>query len=292
MNFVIRTIIIFAPELFVTYIPEIKKSVFSLVKMRGGKKIIFVVLSGILLAGACHHPAQVTGVNVEYVEMNGKSDVHDTATENIIGPYKKSLDQEMNAVICYSDTAMNKERGGLESLLGNFTADVVLGKTNERYTLDDPSKYYDAQICLLNTGGLRNSLPKGNITKGNIFELMPFDNEIVVVTISGKNMWELLRYIAATGGQPVSGIKMGLRNDKTPGKVLIDGIPLDTTKTYKVATSDYLANGGDKMTFLMNPVKLETTGYKIRDALLDYCYDQQRMGKHLHPQLDGRIYYE
>lgn len=235
----------------------------------------------------CHHQAAVTAVSVETVELNAQSGLRDSAIASILDPFKDSLDRIMNEVIAVSDTAMPKERDRLETLLGNFVADVCLLKSNKAET-----EKYQADLCLLNTGGLRSSLPKGNITRGNIFELMPFDNEIVVVTLSGKETWNLLRYVAATGGQPIAGIKMGITGDKNPAKILIQGMPFDSTRQYRVVTSDYLANGGDKMDFFRKPVEIHPTGLKIRDALLEYCIEEKSKGKKIGGRTDGRLYYE
>jgi 2',3'-cyclic-nucleotide 2'-phosphodiesterase (5'-nucleotidase family) len=254
-------------------------------------KLLFPFFFSLLLAAACHH-TQVTGVETGSVVMDGKSGSRDSATAAILLPYKDSLDKLMNVVVGYSDVAMPKEREKLETLLGNFVADVCLQEGNRQLIQVDKGLPRYAQLCLFNNGGLRSSLPQGNITRGNIFELMPFDNEIVIVTLTGKKTWDLLRYLAASGGQPVAGLKMGIKPDKTPGTVLIQGQPFDSTKTYMVMTSDYLANGGDKMDFFRNPLQLETTGLKIRDALLEYCMTQKALGKTIHPVPDGRLYYE
>ena len=256
--------------------------------MRFRSLLVSLFAAAAVTVAACHHQAAVTGVSVEQVEMN-RNGGHDSATAAMIAPYKDSLDAIMTQVVGRSAVAMPKERDKLETLLGNFVADVCLDRVNRVY---QPSDNHGADFCLLNTGGLRSSLPQGNLTRGNIFELMPFDNEMVVVTLSGQKTWELLRYLAASGGQPVAGIKMGIRPDKTPGTTLIKGVTFDSTRTYKVVTSDYLANGGDKMDFFRNPVKLETTGYKIRDAILDYLAEQQKNNNIIQPALDGRMYYE
>lgn len=255
----------------------------------------YFVFAALLIAAACRH-TEVTGVSVETVEMNAGSGLHDSVTAAMIAPFKDSLDRIMNEVLVESDQAMPKERDKTETLLGNFVADVVL-KTANAYkagsALPDSGKgpTLRANICLLNTGGLRSSLPKGKITRGNIYELMPFDNEIVIVTLDGKQTWQLLRYIAMTGGQPAAGIKMEINPDRTPGKVLINSMPFDSTKNYTVATSDYLANGGDKMEFFRKPVALQATGIKIRDALILYCIGEGKSGRQLHPMLDERISY-
>ncbi|MCX6311746.1 MAG: 5'-nucleotidase [Bacteroidetes bacterium] len=239
---------------------------------------------------ACHHGANVTGVEVQYVEMNKNASQFDSATDYILHPYKDSLDKIMNVKIGFADVAMPKESGKTETLLGNFVADLCLEIVN--HPTKPTTNALKADICLFNNGGMRSSLPKGDITRKNVFELMPFDNELNLVTISGKQMWNLLRFVSMSGGEPLSGMKIGVKPDKTPGQTIIQGQVFDSTKTYTVLTSDYLANGGDRMDFLKNPIKLTTTGIKIRDAILQYCEEQTAQGKTLTATLDERFYYE
>lgn len=237
---------------------------------------------------ACHQ-SHVTAVTPGFVELNAGVSQSDSATHAILAPYKLSLDSVMNAVVGQTAFALPKEPGKVETLLGNFVADACLSRGNAMY---HPADGLPAQVCVLNNGGLRASLPAGSITRGNVFELMPFDNEIVVVTISGKKMWDLVRFCCASGGVPVAGVNIGMKPDKTPGTVLIGGMPFDSTKTYKVMTSDYLANGGDKMGFLKDPIQQEKTGYLIRNAILDTFSEAQKAGKMISPVTDGRMHYE
>ncbi|MCU0432764.1 MAG: 5'-nucleotidase C-terminal domain-containing protein [Bacteroidia bacterium] len=247
------------------------------------------LLSALLLTTACKRHAHVTEVSVSAVELNPKTTQHDSATHVIIGPYKMRLDAEMNAVVARTTEAMPKEKDRPETLLGNFVADVVLAKARAK---DPQGAAAQVDMCLLNNGGLRSSLPKGNVTRGDIFSLMPFDNEIVIVTISGAKMEELLKYLAVSGGMPAAGIKLGIRADRTPGKTLINGKPLELSRNYRVATSDYLSAGGDKMSFFSSPVKVESTALKIRDALLEHCSEVSAKNQPIGSPLDGRIYYE
>lgn len=251
---------------------------------------IAIFLAATFLPMSCHHAANVTGVDVQYVEMN-KSDVQfDSATDKIIHPYRDSLDKLMNVVVGTTDVEMAKENGKTETLLGNFVADLCLQKIN--HPAYPSSSDVKADICLFNNGGLRSSLPKGILTRRNIFELMPFDNELNIVTLKGNQMWNLLKFLAMSGGEPIAGIRIGVNPDKTPDRVVIQGQVFDSTKTYNVLTSDYLANGGDKMDFFKNPVKITVPGIKIRDAILEYCTEETSKGNILTAKLDGRFYYE
>lgn len=195
-------------------------------------------------------------------------------------PYKQQLDAEMNRVIGYADTALTKPSGVPETRLGNFFADALLAEGQKRYP--------DAVFSFGTKGGLRIELQKGNITVGNLFELMPFENELVLLELSGDSVLQLARFIAATGGQPVSGLRMRIDKGKA-ADITVAGKPVERSRTYKLITYDYLANGGDNSRGLSNPVSRINLGEKVRETLITYVSEQTQAGKHINTQLDGRI---
>lgn len=204
------------------------------------------------------------------------------AIETLIKPYKDSLDAEMNEVLVFSEKAMIK--GTPESELGNFVADLSLEIANSIYQPTDGKKI---DFCLLNNGGLRTSLPEGAITRGKIFELMPFDNELVVATINKDSLKTLIHYLNNVGGQPISGLKLDF--SKTIDEILAQ---LKFGDTVKVLTTDYLAIGGDKMNFFLNPLKYELTEIKLRDAIIEYCMNEHKKGNKIIGILDNRIIFD
>ncbi len=208
-------------------------------------------------------------------------------------PYKELLDSSMNEVLNLSQLEMTT--GSPEGLLGNFVCDLSLEVGNRLYK---ESTGETADFCLLNNGGLRTFLPKGEITRRKIYELMPFENELVVITLSPEKMVELFQYIGnktVNGGTrkqgvPVSGnVAVKLKGNE-PIEVLIDSMPL-RGRNYKVITSDYLANGGDYMSFFVDPIKFEKVGIKLRDAIMQYVIDEQAAGNELQAEIDKRISY-
>lgn len=219
-----------------------------------------------------------------YIIINDSTTTSDARFDSLISPYKKIIDAEMNEVLIISETPMIKEQP--EGLLGNMVADIVLKKTMEKLPINVQE---EPIFCILNNGGLRTSLPQGEITRKKIYELMPFENEIVVLTLSPENTQELLNYIARSGGVPVAGIKMGIQKNEAVN-IFVNGNPFDKTKNYKVITSDYLAEGGDKMFFFKNPLNKEIVGIKIRDALIEQMKEDHKKGKTLNTKKDGRIY--
>lgn len=194
-----------------------------------------------------------------------------------IAPYKQQLGQEMNTVIGEIATTLTKAQP--ESTLGNWSADVVQAQA-QKYTQQEVS------FAVLNYGGLRiPSLPKGPLRKGKIYELMPFDNYIVLVKMRGSELPLLFDHIAAKGGWPISQeLKLVIQDNKTT-KALLNGKELDYNKDYYVATNDYLAKGGDQCSFFVDKEKIKT-GVLIREAMLTYVKESQAP---MSASIEGRI---
>ena len=203
----------------------------------------------------------------------------DTSDVNFMLPYKNQVDAIMEKIIGESETAL--EKNSPEGLLGNFATDACM------QTLANQLKDEKIDFCFLNNGGLRTPMPKGKWKMGNVFELMPFENELVLVYVNGKAVIELCDFIAAKGGMPVSGISMEIKAGKAQN-ILIKNLPIENEKKYCILTSDFLANGGDKLTMLAAAEK-KVPGIKVRDAILSYIESQTTIGKTISVKLEGRI---
>lgn len=222
------------------------------------KRISFLLLTAL---AACSGPYQFKSYQAQSVRIHPDSlNIVDSSMVKLIMPYKIKLDEQMNEVIGTTEVSLVKEMP--EASLGNFVADACLVYA-EKLT----AKKID--FCVLNTGGIRiPSLQKGAITVGKLYELMPFDNMIEVVELSGSQCMELFVWIAKWKGAPVSGLTLRIEEGKAVN-VLINNQPFDVTKTYLVATTDFIANGGDGATMFTQGVRF-STNYKLRDALIDY----------------------
>jgi len=236
---------------------------------------------------ACKPTGKITKIEANIIALDTTQvQKDDSVALLIIAPYKGKINAEMNQIIGYTTQAMHKDVP--EGLLNNFVADLILKKANDYYLSSDSQK---VDFCLLNNGGFRASLGKGAIIKANIFDLMPFENQLVVITLNGESINNMFNYIAANGGEPISGFSMGIK-DTLAVNIVINNKPFDKSKVYKVVTSDYLANGGDKMFFFNNAIKTEVLGHKIRDAIIEYIIEENAKGNKLNSMLDKRIYYE
>lgn len=231
---------------------------------------------------ACSHKMQVTSIQPSSIQLNNTTS-EDESIKNLIEPYKSVLENEMNEVLITSSAEAVK--GQPESTLGNLIADITLSESNR---ILQSKNLPLADISMLNNGGLRTSLPEGKITVGKIFELMPFENEIVVLTISGEKALGLFKYIAKSNGVPLAGVTMEIK-DENPENVVVNGKAFDPEKTYRIVTSDYLAGGGDKYTFFAQPISYQVLNCKLRDAIINYMRSENKKGTILNPKTDGRI---
>ncbi|MFT5020043.1 MAG: 2',3'-cyclic-nucleotide 2'-phosphodiesterase (5'-nucleotidase family) [Polaribacter sp.] len=205
----------------------------------------------------------------------------DASAEEMIAPYRDSLELTMNTILVENDVPLT--RGKPESTLGNLIADLLLERA-----LMEMADSIRPLVCLVNIGGLRVDLPKGPITVGKVFELMPFENELDVIKLSPEKVDEMLAYLNEVGGQPLSGLNVRVSSSTGTTKYTLDDGESVEEYLY-VVTSDYLAEGGDNMNFFKDPLERIRTGIKIRDAIIDDFRVAGLSGKTLSVKLDGRI---
>ena len=249
------------------------------------KSLFIVVLFFCFLA--CKTNWSVREVHMHNIPNNENISHADSAVLYLIAPYKTALEADMQKIIGISTADLVK--GKPESPLTNYLSDLLLAEGLHYASTHLQASTVD--LAYLNYGGIRNGLPKGEITISNLFELMPFENELVLLQIRGSDLLEFASCVAANGGDCVAGIKLGIKDEKA-SRFEINGMPVNPNKLYWIATSDYVAQGGDNMSMFLNREKYIQTGIKIRDCLIDHIRKEYQEGKTISPQSDGRIYYE
>jgi len=240
------------------------------------------IIGFISLVLSCNQSKQLVNSNGENISIS-KAITPDKTIETFIGPYKQNLDKSMNEVLSYAVDTYSKRDGDYNTAIGNLMADAVFELSNPIFKNRSGN---DLDLVLLNHGGIRSVLPKGNVTTKSAYSLMPFENSVVVVPLKGSVLMEMTKYLKAfKKAHPISGLELVLNADNSYKKIRVGGKPINLKKTYYVATNDYLYNGGDRMYFLKKSDTLYDLNYKIRTILIDYFtkYDT------LNPKKDQRF---
>jgi 2',3'-cyclic-nucleotide 2'-phosphodiesterase (5'-nucleotidase family) len=205
-----------------------------------------------------------------YEVKGSKININETlkSDRSLVAPFRIHINKDLDSVLAYCPETLDKSKGKWETNIGLFMANVTYNLAN-RIFMKRESKFID--ICLLNHGGIRSLILKGNVTTRTAFNVMPFENSVVVVGLSGLKIRELAEYIASERKpHPLHGLKIYLNKSNEVSKIEINNLPIDDAKTYYVATSDYLANGGDSMTFFVDSQLKYDLDYKLRNLLIDY----------------------
>ncbi|UPL48156.1 5'-nucleotidase C-terminal domain-containing protein [Hymenobacter sublimis] len=237
------------------------------------------LLTAVALAPACQRGAYLPKAQLAPVTAQpvGKTIPEDPKAAATIAPYRQRVTEQMTAVLGQAPVAIVKNNG--ESPLSNFVADIQRIRASRE--LKQP-----VELSVMTNGGLRAPIPAGPVTMGSVFELMPFENELVVLDAPGAVVQQLFDY-AARIKMPVSGAVYAAVEGK-PQDIRIEGQPFEPARTYTIAISDYLAGGGDNLTFFKT-IKPRGTGVLLRTAIADYMREQTQQGKSIEASVDGRV---
>lgn len=228
---------------------------------------------------SCKTRTYLSKIDTERITVDESAQAEvDARIAALINPYKTELDEKMNLVIGTLTTDLEKETP--EGTLNNWMTDIIHNRAEVYY-----GKPVD--FTLQNYGGIRiKSIPAGPIDVRKIYELMPFDNKVVILELNAELMYKMFERIASDGGWPVSKeVRLKINPDKTINELLINGAPIQEDKIYHMALPDYVANGGGGCDFL-KPLKQFETGWNVREAIIDYLKSNMEPMT-VHP--DGRI---
>jgi len=205
------------------------------------------------------------------------------AIEDFISPYRSHVQNDLDSVLAYSVNSHSKTDGHLNTAIGNFMADAIFELSNPLFNSRTGN---NIDMVIINHGGIRSILPKGNITSRTAYEIMPFENSVVVAELKGTYINELVNYLQQQRrANPISKLNIKLDADFELIKATISNKPIDANKTYYVATFDFLFEGGDKMLFFNKSDSLYSLDYKMRNLLIDYF----KKNDTLNPIIDDRF---
>lgn len=235
-----------------------------------------------LSLASCHTAYEVTQVEGERFPMDSTWDVKpDAEAAALLLSYKTQVDSMMNHTV--GTAALSMDRFRPESPLSNLVADVLREAATEVQGVA-------VDMGLINIGGIRNSLTEGAIQTGNIYEILPFENSLCILTMKGSAMKLLFENIAIRLGEGVSGVELTISEKGQLLRATIGGKSVEDDKTYLVATVDYLADGNDGMTaFMQADKRVCPEGATVRSLFTKYVEKQTAAGKKISSKLEGRI---
>ena len=241
---------------------------------------LWLLCLSVLLAACSSGTALLEDPGPPQVEASytvvGDSLEGDAAMEALVAPYRAQLAEQMDRVLAQAPAPLTK--GTPEGDLGNLAADAMLAEA-ERLTGED----YD--LAVGNNGGLRVPIAAGPVTLGSVFELMPFENFLVVQELTAAEVDTLAQQLARAGGEPVAGLSFVIREGQAQ-TVRVQGQPVEADRTYRLVTHNYLAYGGGEMPVLWGREDVtRELPLSLREAFVRYF---ERLGT-LQAPTSGRI---
>ena len=239
-------------------------------------KFLYLLLMGLMIhCSPVIHIAHIEESNINIQELEA-----DPSVSDLIQPYKDILDEEMNDVI--GTCEKNLTKGRPESTLGNWFTDALASAANDIF---DKKVDFVAQ----NYGGLRiPSIGKGPITKRTIYELMPFDNMLVLVEVEAEELIRFINQMAALGGWPQNAALRYIIKNNQASEITINGLPIDMNRTYHIGVPDYIANGGNNAFYLVDNNR-DDPGLLLHDLVISQIIKNTAAGININSKLDQRI---
>jgi 5'-nucleotidase/UDP-sugar diphosphatase len=189
-----------------------------------------------------------------------------------------------------------KVRLKMAEVIGEAMDDVTYSRVNESPLADMVADAFrekaKTQIAIHNVGGIRKKITKGKVTWGDAFEVLPFQNTMVTLKLTGAQLKKTLErgLVSTVGLTAVSGLRVQMDRTRPQGQqvisaLLLDGTSVDDAKLYSIATNDFILAGGDGFTEIAKGTDIVDSGVYLRDVLVDYIKGQRT----IMPKLDGRM---
>ncbi|MCO5231697.1 MAG: 5'-nucleotidase C-terminal domain-containing protein [Chitinophagales bacterium] len=202
---------------------------------------------------------KITQSDAQHIVIHQESGVDSTLNAFVLS-YKVKLDDKMNDTLAILKEDLFKKLPCAN--LNNMMADIVYDYYAEQNSPID--------MAITNYGGIRvPAISKGILMVKDAYELMPFDNELVLMDIPGSVLEQFLQHTCTLGGWPVSHAQIVMDSSNHIIDVLVNGQTIQKNKLYKVGTINYIADGGDQCSFLID-MKVEKSGRLFRKQIITY----------------------
>lgn len=218
--------------------------------------------------------------------------VFDKRISAFLEPYKHRVDSVNRRVIAYSGMDMTPMPN---SAYANFAGDF--GLWYARHISDSINaaggNMPQVDFAVMNVGGIRQDMPKGPITEGQVLSTFPFSNRVVIMEETGADIISALQAPAPKGGEAVStNVYVVLDSASQIKHMYIDGREVEPDKTYIMASIDYVAAGNDNMTAFANGRELWRDDKEMSAAMMRYIVDFGKRGIPVTADPNGRFVYE
>lgn len=248
------------------------------------KNLLFVLASAAFMASSCSSHYELAGVQRDRILVDSRYDaMPDADAMAFIAPYKAHVDSVMYPVVGTTAHEMTSHRP--ESELSNLLSDVLVWASADFGEKPDFAVY--------NMGGIRASLPKGDVTRGDVLDMAPFENKICFLTLTGEEVNELFSQMARCGGEGVShAVKIVITADGKLVSASIAGKPVDLKARYRIATLDYLAQGNDHMEafkYKKDVVSPQEEQNNVRFIIEKYFRAMAAAGQVVESRVEGRV---
>ena len=251
------------------------------------KKTVFTLsLAALsLFAASCARGLySVDGVQRSRILIDARYDKSpDSEAVAFLAPYKAKVDSLMSPVMGVAGCDMARFRP--ESPLSNLLSDILVwssGKFGER-----------PDFAVYNMGGIRASISRGNVTRGDILDVAPFENKICFLTLRGADVLELFSQIAKVGGEGLShSVRLAITKDGKLLSATVGGKPVAPGASYRIVTIDYLAQGNDhleafrKKTDVLSP---KSDDNNARALIENYFLAKKAAGETVEAKVEGRV---
>ena len=193
---------------------------------------LFVIFLTFLFVASCSKQNYVTKIEGKRIPITEKEN-QVPAIENFIKPYREHINKDLDSVLAYCPETLDKSTGKWQTTIGNLMADVTLMRGNIVFQAREKK---NIDICLLNSGGIRSILPKGNVTARTAFEIMPFENSLVVIALKGEQIFEMVDFfIAEKKPHPLAGVTFTIDKNNVAKNILVQGKPVQKNNRQKVS---------------------------------------------------------
>lgn len=244
---------------------------------------ILIILSITTLGYAQNVSAPKYKYQYKMVRIDSTYDAKvDAKLAKYVDKKRRQMEKQMQVVVAHTDQEL--ESYAPESPLSNFLTDILLNESS-KYIKD--TAFSNVDVSMLNFGGIRTSMPKGNVTVGDLYRISPFDNYLTFIALKGSELKKALSRFTDQFNAPYSGVTMVYTNNK-PSQILVQGKPIDNSRMYKLVTLNFISDGGDHLLEDIQYEKIEYTTVTFRDFLIAELKAMTARGETVTGQKDGR----